>query len=182
MFWFFIESSPSVQWESWEEIKCWLWAQWWPRWEKENFRTPIWLMWVCWHIWGHWRTGALKRWISNKTLNEWTNLIWEDMSMYLIFLFVLFFQMRAVISGVMQKNKLKVEQLAAVDLATFGHLICGLYPSEIKRLSPYNLRSVTYLKCIYPTSSNSHIQHFNKWVSKVTWENQQSCRHCKMIQ
>lgn len=74
--------------------------------------------------------------------------------MYLIFLFV--FQMRVVISSVMRKRKLKVEQLAAVDLATFGHLICGLYPSEIKRLSPYNLRSVTYLECIYPTSSNTY--------------------------
>ncbi|XP_008292192.1 stereocilin [Stegastes partitus] len=46
---------------------------------------------------------------------------------------------RAVILSVMRKRKLKVEQLTAVDLATFGHLICGLHPSEIKRLSPYNL-------------------------------------------
>lgn len=53
--------------------------------------------------------------------------------------------MRVVISGGMRRRKLKVEQLTAVDLATFGHLICGLYPSEIKRLSPYNLRSVKYL-------------------------------------
>ncbi|XP_040896046.1 stereocilin-like [Toxotes jaculatrix] len=48
-------------------------------------------------------------------------------------------KMRAVILGVMRKLKLKVEQLTVVDLATFGHLICGLYPSEIKRLNPYNL-------------------------------------------
>ncbi|XP_037611274.1 stereocilin-like [Sebastes umbrosus] len=48
-------------------------------------------------------------------------------------------KMRAVILGVMRKRKLKVEQLAAVDLATFGHLMCGLYPSEIRRLSPHNL-------------------------------------------
>ncbi|XP_035507945.1 stereocilin-like [Morone saxatilis] len=48
-------------------------------------------------------------------------------------------KMRAVILGAMRKRKLKVEQLTAVDLATFGHLICGLYPSEIKRLSSYNL-------------------------------------------
>ncbi|XP_074475063.1 stereocilin isoform X1 [Sebastes fasciatus] len=48
-------------------------------------------------------------------------------------------KMRAVVLGVMRKRKLKVEQLAAVDLATFGHLMCGLYPSEIRRLSPYNL-------------------------------------------
>ncbi|XP_068435116.1 stereocilin [Clinocottus analis] len=48
-------------------------------------------------------------------------------------------KMRAVILGMMRKRKLKVEQLTAVDLATFGHLLCGLYPSEIKRLSPYNL-------------------------------------------
>lgn len=52
-----------------------------------------------------------------------------------------FSKMRAVISGVIQKRKMKVEQLTAGDLATFGHLICGLYPSEIRRLSPYNLRS-----------------------------------------
>lgn len=50
--------------------------------------------------------------------------------------------MRAVIVSVMRKRKQKIEQLTAVDLSTFGHLICGLYPSEIKRLSPYNLRSV----------------------------------------
>ncbi|XP_044213565.1 stereocilin [Thunnus albacares] len=48
-------------------------------------------------------------------------------------------KMRAVILGVMRKHKLKVEQLSVVDLATFCHLICGLYPSEIKRLNPYNL-------------------------------------------
>ncbi|XP_022061624.2 stereocilin [Acanthochromis polyacanthus] len=48
-------------------------------------------------------------------------------------------KMRAVILSVMRKRKLKVEQLTVVDLAYFGHLICGLYPSEIKRLSSYNL-------------------------------------------
>nr|XP_020462051.1 stereocilin-like [Monopterus albus] len=48
-------------------------------------------------------------------------------------------KMRAVILGVMWKRRLKAEQLTAVDLATFGHLICGLYPPEIKKLSPYNL-------------------------------------------
>ncbi|XP_023251500.1 stereocilin-like [Seriola lalandi dorsalis] len=48
-------------------------------------------------------------------------------------------KMRAVILGVMRKRKLKVEQLTVVDLAAFGHLICGLYPSEIKKLTPYNL-------------------------------------------
>lgn len=55
-------------------------------------------------------------------------------------------QMRAVISGVLRKRKLKVEQLTAVDLATFGHLICGLFPSEIRRLSAHNLRSDTQLR------------------------------------
>jgi len=54
--------------------------------------------------------------------------------------------MRTVVLGTMRKRKLKVEQLAAVDLATFGHLMCGFYPSEIKRLSPYNLRSVKHMK------------------------------------
>ncbi|KAM4630459.1 stereocilin [Polymixia lowei] len=48
-------------------------------------------------------------------------------------------KMRAVVLGVMRKRKMKVEQLAAVDLATLGHLICGLYPSEMNRLNPYNL-------------------------------------------
>ncbi|MED6286274.1 hypothetical protein CHARACLAT_004283 [Characodon lateralis] len=47
--------------------------------------------------------------------------------------------MRAVVLSVMQKSRMKVEQLTVVDLATLGHLICGLHPSEIKRLSPYNL-------------------------------------------
>lgn len=50
-------------------------------------------------------------------------------------------QMRAVISGVLRKRKLKVEQLTAVDLATFCHLICGLHPSEMKRVSAHSLRS-----------------------------------------
>ncbi|XP_077374409.1 stereocilin isoform X2 [Festucalex cinctus] len=48
-------------------------------------------------------------------------------------------KMRAVISGVLQKRNLKIEQLSVVDLATFGHLVCGLYPSEIKRINAYNL-------------------------------------------
>ncbi|KAM9408591.1 stereocilin [Pholidichthys leucotaenia] len=48
-------------------------------------------------------------------------------------------KMRATILNVMRKRKQKVEQFTVVDLATFGHLVCGLYPSEIKRLSPYNL-------------------------------------------
>lgn len=68
----------------------------------------------------------------------------EDVNAYIFpsFLFVWFSQTRAVILGVMRKRKLKVEQLTAVDMATFGNLMCGFYPSEIKRLSPYNLRSV----------------------------------------
>ncbi|XP_029904058.1 stereocilin [Myripristis murdjan] len=48
-------------------------------------------------------------------------------------------KMRAVVLGVMRRRKLKVEQLSAVDLAALGHLICGLNPSEINRLNPYNL-------------------------------------------
>lgn len=83
-----------------------------------------------------------------------------------MFLFVVFFfQMRAVILGVMRKRKLKAEHLTAVDLATFGHLICGLYPSEIKRLSPYNLRSVTY---IYPTTPNNSCKSYKR---KLTLSN-----------
>ncbi len=97
--------------------------------------------------------------------------------------------MRAVISGVMRKRKLKVEQLSAFDLATLGHLICGLYPSEIRRLSPYNLRSAKYIVCVYPTSSGcksykkeGHAQKFNKQALKAIREKQQSYRHCKLIQ
>lgn len=71
--------------------------------------------------------------------------------------------MRAVVLGVIQKRKLKVEQLTDVDLATFGHLICGLYPSEIKRLNPYNLRSV---KCLIHTDIH-HILTFLETVIKL---------------
>ena len=38
-----------------------------------------------------------------------------------------------------------MDQLAAVDMAVLGHLICGFNPSEINRLDPYNLRSVGFL-------------------------------------
>ncbi|XP_029001195.2 stereocilin [Betta splendens] len=56
-------------------------------------------------------------------------------------------KMRSVILAVMMKRKLKVQQLSVTDLAAFGHLICGLYPSEIKQLSPYNLSmAVLYLR------------------------------------
>uniref|UniRef100_A0AAZ1Y063 Stereocilin LRR domain-containing protein n=1 Tax=Oreochromis aureus TaxID=47969 RepID=A0AAZ1Y063_OREAU len=56
-------------------------------------------------------------------------------------------KMRAVILNVLRKRKLKVEQLTVVDLAAFGHLICGLHPSEIKKLSPYNLSmAVVFLR------------------------------------
>ncbi|XP_068612610.1 stereocilin [Brachionichthys hirsutus] len=52
-------------------------------------------------------------------------------------------KMRAVTSGVMRKRRLTAEKLTALDLATFGHLICGLNPSEMKRLSPYDLSMST---------------------------------------
>ncbi|XP_056135330.1 stereocilin [Lampris incognitus] len=56
-------------------------------------------------------------------------------------------KMRAAILGVMRRCKLKVEQLTTLDLATLGHLICGLYPSEINRLNPYSLSmSVLFLR------------------------------------
>ncbi|CDQ61932.1 unnamed protein product [Oncorhynchus mykiss] len=51
-------------------------------------------------------------------------------------------KMRAAVVGVMRKQKLKVEQLGAVEVASLGHLLCGLTLSEINRLDPYNLRSV----------------------------------------
>uniref|UniRef100_A0A3Q3DSG2 Stereocilin-like n=1 Tax=Hippocampus comes TaxID=109280 RepID=A0A3Q3DSG2_HIPCM len=54
--------------------------------------------------------------------------------------------MRAVILGVLRKRNLKIEELSAVDLATFGHLICGLDPSEIKRMNAYNLMAVRFLR------------------------------------
>lgn len=79
-------------------------------------------------------------------------------------MFLFFFQMRAVITGVMRKRRLKVEELTAVDLATFCHLICGLYPSEMRRLSPYNLRSAS---CIYraslcTTTFNNRCKNYDK--------------------
>lgn len=73
------------------------------------------------------------------------------------------FQMRAVILAVMSKRELKVQQLSVTDLATFGHLICGLYPSEIKKLSAYNLRSVKHWLFMHiripslPVTSQSHL-------------------------
>ncbi|CAL8243225.1 unnamed protein product [Lota lota] len=48
-------------------------------------------------------------------------------------------KMRAVILSIMRKRRLKVEELAALDLATLGQLICGLHPSEIHRIDAYNL-------------------------------------------
>ncbi|XP_036837670.1 stereocilin [Oncorhynchus mykiss] len=48
-------------------------------------------------------------------------------------------KMRAAVVGVMRKQKLKVEQLGAVEVASLGHLLCGLTLSEINRLDPYNL-------------------------------------------
>ncbi|XP_061600071.1 stereocilin [Cololabis saira] len=48
-------------------------------------------------------------------------------------------KMRAVVLSVIWKHRMKLEQLAVADLASLGHLICGLHPSEIKKLSPYNL-------------------------------------------
>lgn len=81
-------------------------------------------------------------------------------------MFLFFFQMRAIITGVMRKRRLNVEELAAVDLATFGHLICGLYPSEMKRLSPYNLRSAS---CFYWASSCTTFNYRCKkiWQKRV---------------
>ncbi|XP_024275150.2 stereocilin-like [Oncorhynchus tshawytscha] len=48
-------------------------------------------------------------------------------------------KMRAAVVGVMRKQKLKVEQLGAVEVASLGHLLCGFTLSEINRLDPYNL-------------------------------------------
>uniref|UniRef100_A0A087YJL5 Stereocilin n=1 Tax=Poecilia formosa TaxID=48698 RepID=A0A087YJL5_POEFO len=48
-------------------------------------------------------------------------------------------KMRAVVLSMLRKSGVKVEHLSVVDVATLGHLICGLNPTEMKRLSPYNL-------------------------------------------
>lgn len=137
-----IVASPWVRWESWGRIRCWLWVPWWPRSETESCTTVTSQTWVCWHTWGLWRTGALKRstfWFS------WKSQANDKISLCLY----LSPQMRAVISGVMRKNRARVEHLSPVDLATFGHLLCGLYPAEIKRLSPYNLRSAWYPSWVF---------------------------------
>lgn len=144
---FLIQSSPSVQWESWGRIRCCLWALWWLRWERGSCRTQISLRRVCWHIWGRWRAGALKRWTFEAfiLMLKWEQMDGNSPGIRCGKCYHLTFQMRAVVLGVMRRRKLKVEQLTVVDVATFGHLICGLYPSEIKRLTPYILRSVKYL-------------------------------------
>ncbi|KAJ7986178.1 hypothetical protein DPEC_G00348080 [Dallia pectoralis] len=48
-------------------------------------------------------------------------------------------KMRAAVVGVMQKWRLKVEHLGAVDMASLGNLLCGFTSSEINRLDPFNL-------------------------------------------
>ncbi|XP_024858230.1 stereocilin isoform X2 [Kryptolebias marmoratus] len=76
-------------------------------------------------------------------------------------------KMRAVTSGVMRKRRLKVEQLTAVDLATFGHLICGLNPSEIKRLSPYNLSvAVLFLRDMSLPCSEQQMEALTSRLSR----------------
>ncbi|XP_026175975.1 stereocilin [Mastacembelus armatus] len=76
-------------------------------------------------------------------------------------------KMRAVILGVMLKRKVKVEQLTAVDLATFGHLICGLYPSEIKKLNPYNLSmAVPFLREMSLPCTEKQMEALTKCLSR----------------
>lgn len=128
---FCADSRPSARWDSWGQISCCLWALWWQRWVKGSFTTSISLTQQCWHTWVPWQTGALKRYhYKGDILQTTVSTRFSFPS-----------QMRAVISGVLRRRKLKVEQLTAVDLATFCHLICGLYPSEMKRVSAHNLRS-----------------------------------------
>uniref|UniRef100_A0A3B3YC65 Stereocilin LRR domain-containing protein n=1 Tax=Poecilia mexicana TaxID=48701 RepID=A0A3B3YC65_9TELE len=55
-------------------------------------------------------------------------------------------KMRAVVLSMLRKSGVKVEHLSVVDVATLGHLICGLNPTEMKRLSPYNLVAVLFLR------------------------------------
>ncbi|XP_053177657.1 stereocilin [Scomber japonicus] len=76
-------------------------------------------------------------------------------------------KMRAVVLGVIRKRKLKVEQLTDVDLATFGHLICGLYPLEIKRLNPYNLSmAVLFLREMSLPCTEQQMEAFTSRLSR----------------
>lgn len=141
MLWLFTEYSPSVRWASWQQIRSCRWALWWLRWRRENFRPWLLLIWVHWLTWGLCRIGALKRSLSPMHSTDFKQARSHECNHEChTSLFHSFAKMRAVVLGVMWKRKLMVEQFAAVDLATFGHLICGLHPSEIRKLSPYNLR------------------------------------------
>ncbi|KAK7913054.1 hypothetical protein WMY93_013265 [Mugilogobius chulae] len=84
------------------------------------------------------------------TLTEWSNK-----------------KMRAVIISVMRKQKRKIDQLTAVDLAAFGHLICGLYPSEIKRLSPQHLSmAVLFLREMSLPCTEDQVEALTGCLSK----------------
>ncbi|KAG9352325.1 hypothetical protein JZ751_020738, partial [Albula glossodonta] len=48
-------------------------------------------------------------------------------------------KMRAAILSFLRHSRQKVEQLGETELASFGHLLCGLTSSEIRRLDPYKL-------------------------------------------
>ncbi|KAJ8412974.1 hypothetical protein AAFF_G00105560 [Aldrovandia affinis] len=48
-------------------------------------------------------------------------------------------KMRAAVLSFLRRGRRKVEQLGEVELASLGHLLCGLTSSEIRRLDPYNL-------------------------------------------
>ncbi|XP_065150525.1 stereocilin [Paramisgurnus dabryanus] len=52
-------------------------------------------------------------------------------------------KMRAAVLGIMRRLKRKPEELSVVELASFGHLLCGLSSSEISRLDPFNLSLAT---------------------------------------
>ncbi|KAM8876756.1 stereocilin isoform 1-T2 [Synchiropus picturatus] len=77
-------------------------------------------------------------------------------------------KMRAVILGVMRKRKQRAEQLTVVDLATFGNLICGLYPSEIRRLNPYNLSvAVLFLRQLSLPCTEQQMEALMSRLSRV---------------
>nr|XP_054588123.1 stereocilin [Nothobranchius furzeri] len=76
-------------------------------------------------------------------------------------------KMRAVVLGVMRKCRLKAEHLSFVDLATFGHLLCGLSSSEIRRLGPYNLSvAVVFLRELSMPCSEQQMEALTSHLSR----------------
>ncbi|XP_062327767.1 stereocilin [Osmerus eperlanus] len=76
-------------------------------------------------------------------------------------------KVRAAVLGVMRRRKLKMDQLAAVDMAVLGHLICGFNPSEINRLDPYNLSlAVLFLRELALPCSDQQLEALTARLSR----------------